>query len=170
MGNNGIVILGLQETLAKLSPKMAARPARNFMNRSTIAIQSAARKHAWVDRGQWKNSIATEVDTAEIPNWGRVGSNLGKDGIVAMSIELGSKPHWAPLAPLEAWAQRHGMEEGAGRSIQLKIAKYGTPANLAITDGVTDSLSKIENYIAVMAREIEADAAAGSAGSSWRAY
>lgn len=45
----------------------------------------------------------------------------------ATIIEEGSRPHMPPVAPLEAWAQRHGMEPGAGWAIAKKIAERGTP-------------------------------------------
>lgn len=41
-------------------------------------------------------------------------------------LEKGSRPHWAPLAPLQLWAKRVLGDESLGRLVQFKIAKKGT--------------------------------------------
>jgi hypothetical protein len=74
-----------------------------------------------------------------------------------MSIEMGSRPHWAPLAPLEAWAARHGMP-GAGGAIQRKIAAVGTKPNHALAGGIDDSRSALDALVPVMAAEITSGA------------
>lgn len=145
-----VTVRGLDELQRKLSPALIARPARDFFNRATITVQTAARTRAKVDRGRWKNSIATEVDAAAVPRYGRIGSNLD----AAPSIELGSRPHWPPIAPLEAWARRHGMP-GAGFAIARGISLHGTPANHALTDGLAASRGALEGLVGVMAKEIE---------------
>lgn len=50
-------------------------------------------------------------------------------GIVPYVIEYGSAPHFPPIAPLEAWAQRHGLPRGMGFVIARNIAQRGTPAH-----------------------------------------
>lgn len=38
------------------------------------------------------------------------GANIVVDAPHAASVELGSRPHWAPLGPLVAWVQLRGAE------------------------------------------------------------
>lgn len=67
---------------------------------------------------------------------GGVGTSLS----YAAAVELGSRPHWAPLAPLLEWVQRKlglsGEEaEAAAQSIQYKIAARGTEGVFMFRDG-----------------------------------
>lgn len=41
-------------------------------------------------------------------------------------VDKGTRPHWAPAAPLVAWARRVLGEEEAGYAVQRKIAEEGT--------------------------------------------
>ncbi|MBR0650374.1 HK97 gp10 family phage protein [Roseomonas terrae] len=67
---------------------------------------------------------------------GGVGTSLS----YAAAVELGSKPHWAPIAPLLDWVQRKlgltGEEaESAAQAIQFKIAARGTEGQFMFRDG-----------------------------------
>lgn len=67
---------------------------------------------------------------------GGVGTSLS----YAAPVELGSKPHWAPIAPLLDWVHRKlgltGEEaEGAAQAIQFKIARHGTKGHFMFRDG-----------------------------------
>ena len=111
-----VEIEGLDELQRKLNSPFAAKPARNFLNRGTLLIQRAARENVHSDRGRLVDSIDREIDTALLPLWGKVGSDLD----YAPYVEFGTGPHMPPVAPLEAWAaqglrhrtrhlaQRHG--------------------------------------------------------------
>jgi len=51
----------------------------------------------------------------------------------AQAVELGSRPHWAPIQPLIDWVQHRlgisGEEaEAVARKVQFGIAHHGTPA------------------------------------------
>lgn len=59
---------------------------------------------------------------------GEVGSPLR----YVESVELGTRPHWAPLQPLIDWVEHKlgigaDKAEGVARSVQLGIAHHGTP-------------------------------------------
>jgi hypothetical protein len=48
----------------------------------------------------------------------------------AIDVEMGARPHWTPIAPLVAWARRHGaanLNEAfrMAKGIQAKIARFG---------------------------------------------
>lgn len=147
-------VTGLGGLERKLGPALVAQPARNFFNRSTITIQSAGRRNAPVDRGDLRNKIATEVDTAFMPRWGRIGTNVTH----AEPQELGTRPFWPPKAPLEAWGARKGLSKGQVYLIRRKIARVGISPKLFMTDGVNSSLPAVRGFVAVMAKEIEAGA------------
>lgn len=87
---------------------------------------------------------------------GGVGSSLS----YAAAVEFGSKPHWAPLAPLQDWVERKlglsGEEaEGMARGIQFKIAAHGTPAANMFRDGIA--------HVTPFVRELLAKAVARAA-------
>lgn len=65
------------------------------------------------------------------------GAEILVDAPHAAAVELGSRPHWAPLEPLIDWVRRHvgalGLDKGwehqvedTARAIQAKIARVGT--------------------------------------------
>lgn len=67
--------------------------------------------------GALRDSIVPVIDssamTAEIKPLARY----------ADAVETGSKPHWAPIDPLRAWAEMHGMNV---YTLRASIAKKGT--------------------------------------------
>jgi hypothetical protein len=57
----------------------------------------------------------------------------------AVPVELGSKPHWAPIEPLVDWVMRRFAKAGdearrIARNVQLKIAKKGTKGQFMFRD------------------------------------
>lgn len=61
----------------------------------------------------------------------------------AEAVELGTKPHRPPVAPLQDWAkQKFGISEeeaeGVGFAIQNKIAKEGTEGAFMFRDALND--------------------------------
>ena len=61
----------------------------------------------------------------------------------AEPVEYGSKPHWAPLAPLEYWAEKKLGDASIGRKIWYSIAHKGTRPRLMFTRGLAMSASKV---------------------------
>lgn len=85
------------------------------------AIQVASPWPA-VDTGR----LARSVEHSNLPRGGRVSV----DAPHAAVMELGARPFWPPIEPLEAWAVRKfGVDEDEAeeiaRSVQLKIATFG---------------------------------------------
>lgn len=79
----------------------------------------------------------------------------------ALPVEVGTKPHWAPLAPLINWAEQKlhlaGDEaEAAARSIQRKIASRGTLARGMAHFALADARGTIEAEFADCAQRIKA--------------
>lgn len=153
-------IRGLDKLVKKLGPQMVARPARSFLNRVGIAIQSNSRKHAPNYRGLLVNSIAVEVDNAPLPLWVKIGPNVGIYGIAQ---ELGTKPFWPPRAPLEEWGRRKGMSPQQVYLVRRSISRKGIKPKHYMRDGLEDTLPRIPSLVERMAAEIEAAATAGGA-------
>jgi len=61
----------------------------------------------------------------------------------AECVEVGTVPHWAPIAPLKLWAKRILGDESAAYAIQRKIAFKGTKGQHMFRDGFRAS----EGYI-----------------------
>ena len=72
-----------------------------------------------VDRGTLRQSVQMESTPK--------GANVFTAAPYAQVQERGSRPFWAPLAPLVAWATRKGHDDPVGfaRAVQASIAKNG---------------------------------------------
>jgi len=151
-----VEVEGLKELTRKLNSPFAAKPARNFLNRGTLLIQRASRELAPIDRGRLVDSIDREIDTALLPLWGKVGTNLE----YAPHVEFGTLPHMPPVAPLEAWAKRKGMP-GKGYAIALGIREHGTEGQRFMRGGVEDAQAGVNALVPTFARELEAAATKG---------
>lgn len=129
-------------------PEIAEAELKRAMGESVITVQSQARKDAPVNIGELRNSIATEVRTlggASIE--GAVGTNL-KYG---PAVELGARPHWAPLAPILFWVQRKAGLSGRDAMrqailIQRIIARSGTRAQPFLVPALEKSQDKIVGF------------------------
>ena len=85
-------------------------------------LESAVKKDALSDMGQTRASVGSNIErTVGSQIVGKVGSNRqGAPNI----LEYGRGPGMPPVAPLEEWAQRHGMP-GAGWAIAMAIGARG---------------------------------------------
>lgn len=96
-------------------------------------IQEAAMRPDFKFSGTFAQSIAMEREDSPLDARVKVFSPLN----YAAPLELGSRPHWAPIEPLQDWvAGKLGITEptenfNVARSIQRKIAARGTkPKNV----------------------------------------
>lgn len=134
-------IKGLRETQAKMDQSirdLRGEPMLEGMRDATLLVTSTARVLAPVDTGRLRASILPEVRSEALTGSviGVVGSNLN----YAPFAELGTKPHFPPLAALEVWARRHGT---TARAVALAIARRGTKAYRYLQGGVEQNESKI---------------------------
>ena len=77
----------------------------------------------------------------------------------AEPVELGTRPHWAPIAPLVRWSEKilglHGAEaKQAAYAIRGAIAKRGTRPRLMFRRGLAASLPKLEQMFDRMGFQI----------------
>lgn len=164
----GATIIGIPELQEKLSPRLAAGPARDFLNRWAIFTQSRSREKAPVDRGNLRANIDHEiVEGIDFPEYAAVGTNVtyapmmeGGTGVFA-ELEGGTgTAHWPPSGPLEAWALRHGMPEGSGASVAKAIGvRGGLKPRRFLRDAAAESEDMIPKYARRMADDIERNAA-----------
>ena len=125
-------IKGLAETHAKCQQVVAdmrGEAFRGAMRRATALVTEQARRNAPVDTGRLRASITPELRVSGVNVLGVVGTNVK----YAAAVELGSKPHWMPKAPLRQWVSRVLRKKGAELEsvtflIQRKIARKGTKA------------------------------------------
>lgn len=61
----------------------------------------------------------------------------------AEPVEYGSKPHWAPLAAIEYWAERKLGDVSIARKIWYSIAHKGTRPVLMFTRGLAMNADKV---------------------------
>ena len=103
--------------------ELRGTPMLNAMRDSTLFVTRDAKINAPVDSGRLRASITPEVRTAGETVEGVVGSNV----TYAPYVELGTRPHWPPLAALEVWARRHHT---SAFLVARAIAERGTPPPL----------------------------------------
>lgn len=174
-----VKIKGLSELYRKLDQlpdHVVGPPARRFMQRATDLVSADANRKAPVDRGMLRGSIQTQIDSAALPKWGKVGTNTSTKAY-AKVIEFGRRPGQPPPPPgaLVGWMNRHGIPLGGTRAdgsvippklnkrgyyqleaaFALMMASQGTPAKPFLTPALTKNKTKIRALLPHMAREIE---------------
>lgn len=161
MARARIKLEGLHDAIRALDTDIVAIPARNLLTRAGLLIQGKAREKAPKDRGGLTDSVVSEVDEAYFPRYVEVGSNLD----YARATELGRQPgKMPPVGPLEAWAQRKGMGEGAGWPLALHIMNHGTKPQPYLQPALDETIPRIPRLVSQMAKEIEQRAAAAGGG------
>lgn len=138
----GVEVQGLEEAQAGLKRTAEDLQGSRFldaMRKAVMIVTYDAKRNAPVDVGKLQASITPEVRSGN-PVQGVVGSNVD----YAPYMELGTKPHFPPLAALEVWARRHGR---TAYQVALSIAAKGTEPRLYLRDALKDNASKIYGLI-----------------------
>jgi len=105
---------------------------RSALNKSSMQIKERAKNNVPVAFGKLKGGLS---HTVENDTKGIVWSKQ-KYGIF---VELGTRPHWAPIEPLKRWAQLKLGDSSLGYAVQRKIAMKGTKAQPFMEPAVMDS-------------------------------
>lgn len=98
-------VQGLKETQAimeKMVRDLEGPPIVQAMRDATMLVTRSAKQNAPVDTGRLRASIVPEVRSVGKEVQGIVGSNV----LYAPFMELGTRPHFPPLAPLIRWVHR----------------------------------------------------------------
>lgn len=116
----------------RLGPERATRRARAAMDESLGYLQTEVRQRMPVDTGLSRGSVMTDLRGRALSElYGVVASPLEHIG----TLEHGRRPGAAmpPVAPIEAWARRHGLG-GLGFVIARAIGRRGLPAHHMFRD------------------------------------
>jgi len=98
-------------------------------------IATRARANTPVDTGILRASIATRVtpgQEAGVLVRGEVFT--GAQAPYAIYVEAGTRPHWPPRAPIEAWARRKLGDASLWFVVARAIARRGTRAHWMFRD------------------------------------
>lgn len=111
------------------APEIAKQELLTAMNKSLVIVQGAARANAPVGvSGDLRRSINMDIRNASVAS---ITGVVGTSVVYGPCVEMGTVPHYPPLAPLRLWVQRKlqvadNEIEGVARAIQRKIGRAGT--------------------------------------------
>lgn len=128
---------GLDETIVNLD--RVGRDVKDTsepMRQATLLVAGDAKRNAPVDRGVTRASITPSVESRNNSTTGVVGSNQ----LSALIMERGARPHWPPVAALETWARRHGMNAFL---VARAISRRGIKARLFLQKALDSNQSRI---------------------------
>ena len=132
-----------QEDLTRISRDLHSTPMVTAMRQAVLLVEREAKKNAPVFTGQLRSSIQGEVRTEGL--FGQtVKGVIGSNALHAPWVELGTKPHWPPIAALEVWAQRKGL---SAYLVARAIATRGTKAVRYLQRAIESNQQKIINLI-----------------------
>ena len=151
-----IAIDELQTTMGSVTQNLKRETQEVMAERRVIAAGTL--------RAAWDTDI--NVNQAAGTVIGRVFNPLS----YAIPVELGTKPHFPPLAPLVNWAEQklHLSGEDAvrvARGIQRKIGRRGTEARGMAHTALAGAADNIQAEFAACARRIVARVAAAGGGA-----
>lgn len=132
-------VKGLKETKAKMEQvtrDLTGDEMLAGMRRATLMVQRDAKALAPVDTGLLRASILPDVVVQGKTVRGIVGSKVS----YAPYQELGTRPHWPPVAALQVWAARHGM---SAYVVARAIAFRGIKARRFLQKGFEENETKI---------------------------
>lgn len=121
-------------------PQLVTDELETAMLSSLLYLEGQTAERTPANLGTLRRSYTSSVSTFVDAVFGTMSSPVS----YAMPIEMGTRPHFPPLAPLINWVEAKlglvGEEaEGAARGIQRKIGRFGTPgygmARYALIDG-----------------------------------
>lgn len=108
--------------------------------------------------GSLRESIgAMPVEISGVKVTGGVATSIA----YAVPVELGSKPHWAPVAPLKDWVERKLGKRGdeadeVAQAVRFKIARKGTKGAFMFREGFAATQPQVfAMFDAAAARAIE---------------
>lgn len=160
------------------APEIVLDELEATMGSVLLYLQRETQERTPTDLGQLRSAFVTDVQS--FAQLDAVFGTLSNALPYALPVELGTKPHFPPLAPLADWALRHIEYFSAGsgddvpdpwliaRGIQRKIGRQGSPgygmARFALLDGRETIAAEFAEAGARITARIEAAGNAGNAG------
>lgn len=130
----------VQRQMEQAVNDLRGTPIQNAMRDATLYVTRDAKINVPVDTGRLRSSITPEVSIESDTVQGVVGSNV----TYAPYVELGTRPHWPPIAALEVWARRHHT---SAFLVARAIAQRGTPAREFLQKAFETNKDKIERRL-----------------------
>ena len=161
------------------APEIVMEELDSAMRSIMLYLRGQTQDRTPTDQGTLREAFIEEVMPE--PQFDRVVGTLTNALPYALPVELGTKPHFPPLAPLKDWAARHieYFSDGSGdapdveaiaRGIQRKIGRQGSPgygmARFALLDGRETIAAEFADAGARITARIEAQGNAGNAGGA----
>jgi len=115
-------VRGLHETQRKLEQVIADLQGDEMtenMRAAVLILERGVKVLAPVDTGRMRASIVPAVEQ----RFGKIVGRVGTPVEYAPHVEFGTRPHMPPVAALQTWARRHGMNAYV---LARAIARRGT--------------------------------------------
>lgn len=139
------------------APDIVQDELRQFVTTAVNHLQAEVQDRTPITHGTLRVSILGDVHALD---------GLGVEGVVrtslayALPVELGTKPHMPPVAPLVAWAEQKlgvkGKEaERAGWAIARKISRTGTKGYFMFANAFEANEAQIVRGFGVAVDRIE---------------
>ena len=100
--------------------KKSKENVKNILFLSMSKMEELAKQKAPVDTGQLRRNIRL---FPRLPGYKKYTLADGVE--YGLYQEFGTKPHYAPISPLQDWAKRVLGDESIAYAVRNKIAKYG---------------------------------------------
>ena len=126
----------VQKEIERKVKELTSGPMVQTMRNATMLLQRDAKILAPVDTGRLRASITPSVTVGPEAIQGVVGSNVK----YAPYVELGTRPHWPPIAALETWAKSHGT---SAFLVARAIARRGTKARRYLQGAYEKNIARI---------------------------
>jgi hypothetical protein len=142
-------IEGMDELLKKVDGQaLLGQPLRTFFNKASLETQRQIQQRTPADTAVLRAGINTEVDSASVPQYARIGSNSN----YAMFVEYDTKPHWPPIAAITPWAERHGIDP---YMVARGIAAHGTKGAHMFEFGLEAAKGRFPEFLSELGSDIE---------------
>ena len=146
--------------------KVVAEEMDRAMNASVLHLKGQILPLVPVNSGILRRGVATSITGEGVAVVGRVFDPVA----YAVPVELGSRPHFPPLAPIALWVRRKlGISnEGEARSVAFliarKISRRGTPPREFFKQGFEAGKGRVQTFFDRAGETIAARLQGGGGG------
>jgi len=148
-------MLRLEVTIPRTKLHDDAKAEKVFKDNLKAAITEASTV-AWeaivVKAPRVTGRLATSIELKIIETSDGTNARIGTSLLYFLPVELGQKPHWAPVEPFILWAKRKfgATEEQAeriGYAVRASVRKKGTKGKHFTKNAILFSLERIEKIL-----------------------
>jgi hypothetical protein len=149
-------LVALQRGLAQ-APKYTRERLLDAMTEATLYLEREVKDRFPAVSGLTRNSITSDAFSTSAGVLGVVGSA----SIAAVAVELGTKPHMPPVAPIVIWViEKLGLSStearGAAFAIARKIARVGTKGQGHFQKAMQDGIGTLSRIFSDAAQDVAA--------------